>query len=86
MQQSVIFGNSQRIITETTFTLKNFDDYCEDEEIERVAIVTGIPGNGQVEHINRIIIPVLTKLTTSNPTEWHKHVDKTTSIRRLNIS
>ena len=32
-------------------------------------------GNGQVERVNRIIIPVLTKLSMSNPAEWFKHVD-----------
>ena len=44
--------------------------------IELVQIVTAVPrGNGQVERINRIIIPVLIKLSMPNPDEWFKHVD-----------
>jgi len=46
MQQSVIFGNSRRIITDRgmAFISKNFVDYCEDQEIEHVAIVAiGVP-------------------------------------------
>jgi len=55
MQQSVVFGNPKRVILDrgTAFTSKDFDNYCKDQEIEHIAIVTGVPrGNGQVEHIN----------------------------------
>ena len=35
----------------------------------------GIPrGNGQVERVNRTIIPVLTKLLLDNPDRWYRHV------------
>ncbi|GFT85449.1 retrovirus-related Pol polyprotein from transposon 297 [Trichonephila clavipes] len=30
--------------------------------------------NGQVEHINRTIIPVLSKMSKDDPTKWFKHV------------
>lgn len=30
--------------------------------------------NGQVERINRTIIPVLTKMSIDDPTKWYKHV------------
>jgi len=63
MQQSVMFGNPQRIISDrgTAFTSKNFDDYCKDQEIEHVTIVTGVPRiNRQIECINRIVTPILT--------------------------
>lgn len=40
-------------------------------------ITTGLPrSNGQIEKINRMIIPVLTKLSTNDPTKWYKHVPK----------
>lgn len=77
MQQ--IFGNPRCIITDrgTAFTSSDFKNYCATENIEHVAITTGIPrGNGQVERVNRIIIPVLTKLSLDNPDRWYKHVAK----------
>lgn len=40
-------------------------------------ITTGIPReNGQIERINRIIIPVLTKLSIEKTENWYKHVRK----------
>lgn len=37
----------------------------------------GVPrGNGQVERINRIIIPLFAKLSAPRPEEWFKHVDR----------
>lgn len=76
-QQSAIFGNPRRIISDrgTAFTSHEFRNYCEEENIEHSTIVTGVPrGNGQVERVNRILIPILTKLSAPNPTQWHKHV------------
>jgi len=44
-------------------------------------ITTGLPrANGQIERINRIIIPVLTKLSIDDPTKWYKHVPKMQQI------
>lgn len=77
MQQ--IFGNPQRIITDkgTAYTSSHFNDYCTAENIAHVTITTGVPrGNGQVERIHRIIIPVLTKLSLDNPDRWYRHVSK----------
>lgn len=74
-----IFGNPQRIITDrgAAFTSFNFNNYCIEEGIEHVTITTGVPrGNGQVERINRIIIPVLTKLSLNNPDRWYRRVVK----------
>lgn len=78
-KQSAIFGNPRRIISDrgSAFTSRDFKEYCEDEAISHVTSTTGIPrGNGQIERINRTLIPLLTKLTTPNPAEWHKHVEK----------
>lgn len=72
--QSSVFGNPQRIISDqgTAFTSRDFKQYCQDKEIEHVTIVTCVlRGNGQIERINRILIPLLTKLTAPNPAEWH---------------
>lgn len=39
---------------------------------------TGVPrGNGQVERLNRVIIPILSKLSVDNPAEWHRYVGVT---------
>lgn len=77
--QQKTFGNPSRIISDkgTAFTSKEFEDYCTNERIQHVTITTGVPrGNGQVERINRIIIPVLTKLSLENPNKWYLHVDR----------
>ena len=38
-------------------------------------ITTGLPrANGQVERLNRTIIPILTKLAINDPTKWYKYV------------
>ncbi|GFX01722.1 transposon Tf2-8 polyprotein [Trichonephila clavipes] len=55
---------------------KEFEDYCADEQISNVQITTGVPrGNGQVERIHGVLIPVLTKMSIEDPTKWFKHVD-----------
>jgi len=77
--QQKTFGNPARIISDkgSAFTSKEFQDYCKSESIHHTTITTGVPrGNGQVERINRIIIPVLTKLSLDNPQKWYTHIDK----------
>lgn len=79
MVQQKTFGNPARIISDkgTAFTSHEFQEYCNEEGIERVTITTGVPrGNGQVERVNRIIIPVLTKLSIDDPNKWFKHVER----------
>ncbi|KAG5308611.1 TF29 protein, partial [Pseudoatta argentina] len=78
-KQAVIFGNPCQIVSDrgTAFTSKSFKKYCADEKIEHILIATGVPrGNGQVERINRIVIPVLTKLSAPHPETWYKFVDR----------
>ncbi|GFV26831.1 hypothetical protein TNCV_3455021 [Trichonephila clavipes] len=51
-QQQKTFGNPIRIISDRglEFTLKLFNDYCDEENIQHLQIATGVPrGNGQVE-------------------------------------
>lgn len=79
LRQSAVFGNPRRIITDrgTAFTSAEFSEYCSDEGISHSTIVTGVPrGNGQVERLNRTLIPILTKLATPTPGDWHRFVDK----------
>ncbi|CAG4958231.1 unnamed protein product [Colias eurytheme] len=73
------FGNPRRIITDrgTAFTSHEFTEYCKEEDIEHVKITTGVPrGNGQVERIHKIIIPILTKLCMENSGLWYRHVSR----------
>lgn len=76
-KQSMTFGNPRRIITDrgTAFTSSAFSDYCKEEDIQHIKITTGVPrSNGQVERVNRTIIPLLTKLSAPKPEEWYKHL------------
>lgn len=77
--QKTNFGNPRRIISDrgTAFSSEQFKSYCKEENIELFHITTGVPrGNGQVERINRIILPMLTKLSLEREELWYKHVDK----------
>lgn len=79
IKQSAIFGNLRCIVSDqgSVFTSYDFKEYCKDEAIEHVTIVTGVPrGNGQIERVNRTLLPLLTKLTAPNPAEWHKYVER----------
>lgn len=78
-KQAATFGNPRRIITDrgAAFTSNAFAEYCKTEQIQHLLITTGIPrGNGQVERVNRTIIPILTKLTAPETKNWYKYVDK----------
>lgn len=72
------FGNPRRIVSDKGAAFRTsieFQQYCNDENIEHLQITTGMPrGNGQVERINRSIIPILTKLSIDDETKWYKHV------------
>ncbi|GFU10811.1 transposon Tf2-6 polyprotein [Trichonephila clavipes] len=77
--QQKTFGNPKSIITDrgSPFNSKGFGDYCTEEKIQNLQIITGVPrGNGQVERIHRTLIPVLTKLSIDDPTKWYKFVDR----------
>lgn len=77
-KQSVFFGNPYRIISDrgTAFTSGTFKEYCTEEKIQHVLITTGLPrSNGQVERVNRTLIPLLTKLSAPKPEEWFRSLD-----------
>lgn len=77
-KQASIFGNPRRIISDrgTAFTSHEFLDYCSGENIEHVLITAGIPrANGQVERVNRTLIPLLTKLADPKKDEWYKYLE-----------
>ncbi|GFT25650.1 hypothetical protein TNCV_1965601 [Trichonephila clavipes] len=81
--QQKTFGNPSRVISDKggAFRSKEFEDYCADEQISNVQITTEVPrGNGQVERIHGVLIPVLTKMSIEDPTKWFKHVD---SLQRV---
>lgn len=94
-RQAITFCNPRRIISDrgTAFTSGEFKKYCREENIEHILITTGVPrGNGQVERINRVLIPLLTKLAAPKPEEWHKYVEvaqqclNTTTSRSIGTS
>ncbi|XP_043275316.1 uncharacterized protein [Venturia canescens] len=76
-KQAAIFGNPRRIISDrgTAFTAKEFEDYCKKEEIEHILTTMGIPrANGQVERVNRTLIPLISKLTAPKAGEWFRYL------------
>jgi len=78
-KQAAIFGNPRQIVTDhgTAFTSGDFKTYCDCEKIKHILTTVGVPrGNGQVERINRIIIPLFSKLSAPYPENWFKHVDR----------
>lgn len=87
--QAVTFGNPTRIVTDrgTAFTANLFQSYCEEEGIEHILITTGVPrANGQVERMNRIIIPVLAKLSADSPGDWWKYVGQVQQFINSSVS
>jgi len=76
-KQSIIFGNPRRINSDrgAAFTSNDFQSYCRKENIEHVLITTGVlRSNGQVERVNRRLIPLLSKLADPAREEWYKHL------------
>ncbi|KMQ91095.1 blastopia polyprotein [Lasius niger] len=77
-KQATVFGNPRRIISDrgTAFTSGDFQEYCRHEGIQHILTTTGIPrANGQVERVNRTLIPLLTKLAAPKPEEWYKYLN-----------
>jgi len=77
-RQSHVFGNPRRLISDrgSAFTSNDFQEYCKAEGIQHVLTTTGMPrANGQVERVNRTLIPLVTKLSAPRPEEWYKHLN-----------
>jgi len=82
--QKHIFGNPAIIYSDrgTAFSSLEFSNYCKQEEIKHSMITTGLPrANGQVERMNRTIIPILTKLSLDDSTKWYKQVSSLQQYR-----
>lgn len=76
--QRTVFGNPEIIISDrgTAFTSTQFGEYCQAQNIKHTLTTTGVPrGNGQIERVNGVIVPVLTKLSLNKPDEWYKHTN-----------
>ncbi|XP_076652416.1 uncharacterized protein LOC143358826 [Halictus rubicundus] len=77
-KQAVIFGNPRYRVSDrgSAFTSSEFKEYCESERIEHQLITNGIPRtNGHAERVNRVLIPVLTKMANPRRDEWYKHLE-----------
>ncbi|KOC58990.1 Pro-Pol polyprotein [Habropoda laboriosa] len=64
-KKALFFGNPRKIISDRgiAFSSHDFADYCKREDVQHIMITTGIPrANGQVERVNRTLIPLLMKL------------------------
>lgn len=64
--QQTVFDNPSRIILERgpAFQSDKFSEYFKVQGIDPVKITTGMPrGNGQIEIINMILIPILAKFS-----------------------
>lgn len=81
--QRQVFGIPAFIISDrgTAFPSREFSDYCDEKGIKHALITTGLPrANGQVERLNRTIIPILTKLSLKDPTKWYCFVSQLQNI------
>lgn len=72
---------------------REFRYWWNNKIIEYILITTGFPrSNVQVKRINRIVIPLFTKLSTPHSENWYKHVErvqqfiKVTSARSTGLS
>lgn len=88
-KQSVIFGNPRRIISDrgSAFTSTEFNEYCTSEKIQHLLTTTGIPrANGQMERVNRTLIPVLTKMAHPKREEWFKYLELAQKYHNATLS
>ncbi|GBM73822.1 Pro-Pol polyprotein [Araneus ventricosus] len=87
--QQIVFGNPSKIISDkgSAFTSKDFEDYCKDEGIQHIQITTGVlRANGQIERMHGTLIPVLAKLSISDPAKWFKFVPDVQIIINSTVS
>ena len=77
-RQAAVFGNPSQITSDrgSAFTSEEFSSYCKSEGIEQHLTTTGVPrANGQVERVNRTVLPLLAKLAAPKAENWFKHVE-----------
>lgn len=66
------YSRPRRVISDrgTSFTSKAFRDFLEDMSVAHVLVAVGTPrANGQIERFNRVLTPLLAKLSTT-PEKW----------------
>jgi len=82
-RKAVGFGNPYRVVSDrgAAFTSHLCKEYCDKEKIQHLLIATGAPrGNGQVERMHKIVVPMLSKLILESPGRWYKHLGKVQQI------
>lgn len=81
--QKSIFGNPAQIISDrgSAFTSNEYQDYCKNEGIRSICVTTGLPkANGQIERLNRTIVPVINKLVLEDPSKWYRHISRVQQV------
>lgn len=79
------YGRPKRIISDrgTAFTSDVFRDFVNNEMINHVLVAVGTPrANGQVERYNRVIAPMLPKLSET-PDKWDRVYLNLLSFRQI---
>lgn len=67
------YSRPSRIISDqgSCFTSREFEDFMKEHNIQHVKIATASPqANGQVERLNRTILPMIAKLADERNTHW----------------
>lgn len=62
----------------TAFTSSEFNEFIVENDIKHVKIATGSPqANGQIERVNRVVTPMLAKITDSSVGDhWYKMLEE----------
>lgn len=69
-----MYSKPRRLVSDrgTCFTSSSFKEFLADNSIEQILVATGTPrANGQVERFNRVIAPMLAKLSET-PGKWDR--------------
>ncbi|XP_043263615.1 uncharacterized protein LOC122403885 [Colletes gigas] len=72
------YSRPERVITDrgTAFTSSGFKDFLETEGIGHILIAVGTPrANGQIERFNRVITPMIAKLSET-PNKWDRVLEQ----------
>lgn len=74
------YSRPNRLISDrgSCFTSKEFANFLEEQNVKHIKIATHSPqSNGQIERINRVIVPMLAKECNANTTsDWDKYLTK----------
>jgi len=87
--QREVFGNPFTLIADKggAFSSKKLKEYCKEHKINLHLITTGVPrANGQVERVNGVIIPILTKMSIDDPEKWYKHTSRLQTVLNSTIT